>query len=237
MYISLKVFQTFINDYFFRFFISNVSSCLLEADVLTIVNTDEQIWRHNKMGLYKYVNSTWKKQDHAFVEMQRKRLAEWRKQETTVRIDRPTRIDKARSVGYRAKQGVILVRQRVDRGGRKRPTIRSGRRSAHSYQRKILSKSYQRIAEERANEKYKNCEVLNSYFVGEDGIYKWYEVILLDRTHPAITADPVFSSIVSKGRAQRGLTSAGKKSRGLRNKGKGAEKIRPSIRAKSGRGN
>ena len=101
----------------------------------------------------------------------------------------------------------------------------------------MLSKSYQQIAEERANEKYKNCEVLNSYFVGEDGIYRWYEIILLDRTHPAITADPVFRSIVSKGRAQRGITSAGKKSRGLRNKGKGAEKIRPSIRAKSGRGN
>lgn len=189
------------------------------------------------MGLYKYVNSTWKKQDHEFVQMQRKRLADWRKQETTVRIDKPTRIDRARSVGYRAKQGVILVRQRVDRGGRQRPTIRSGRRTAHNYQRKILSKNYQQIAEERANEKFKNCEVLNSYFVGEDGIYRWYEVILLDRTHPAITADKTYSSIVTRGRAQRGLTSAGKKARGLRNKGKGAEKIRPSIRANSGRGN
>lgn len=189
------------------------------------------------MGLYKYVSSVWKKQDHEFVAMQRKRLTEWRNEETTVRIERPTRIDRARSVGYKAKQGIILVRQRVDRGGRQRPTIRSGRRSAHSFQKKILSKNYQQIAEERANAKYKNCEVLNSYFVGEDGIHKWYEVILLDRTHPAITADPVYSQIVSKGRAFRGLTSAARKSRGLRNKGLGAEKIRPSIRAKSGRGN
>lgn len=189
------------------------------------------------MGLYKYVNSAWKKQDNEFVLMQRKRLVEWRKQDTTVRIERPTRIDRARSVGYKAKQGIILVRQRVDRGGRQRPTIRSGRRSAHSFQVKILSKNYQQIAEERANEKFKNCEVLNSYFVGEDGINKWYEVILLDRTHPAITADPVFRTIVTKGRAQRGLTSAAKKSRGLRNKGRGSEKIRPSIRANSGRGN
>jgi len=189
------------------------------------------------MGLYKYVNSTWKKQDHDFVQMQRKRLAEWRKQDATVRIDKPTRIDRARSIGYRAKQGVIIVRQRVDRGGRQRPTIRSGRRTAHNYQRKILAKNYQQIAEERANEKYKNCEVLNSYFVGEDGIYRWYEVILLDRTHPTIASDPIYRNVIDKGRAQRGLTSAGKKARGLRNKGKGAEKVRPSIRSHSGRGN
>lgn len=189
------------------------------------------------MGLYKYVNSAWKKQDHNFMLMHKKRLAEWRKQDSTVRIEKPTRIDRARSVGYRAKPGVIIVRQRVERGGRKRPSIRSGRRTAHSYQGKILSKNYQRIAEERAHEKYKNCEVLNSYFVGEDGIYRWYEVILLDRTHPAIMSDPIYKNIIDKGRAERGLTSAGKKSRGLRNKGLGAEKIRPSIRANSGRGN
>lgn len=190
------------------------------------------------MGLYKYVNSTWKKQDHDFVLMQRKRLTEWRKEDTTVRIEKPTRIDRARSVGYKAKQGVMLVRQRVERGGRQRPTIRSGRRTAHSYQRKILTKNYQQIAEERANEKYKNCEVLNSYFVGEDGTYKWYEVILLDTHHPVIMADPAYTDLtLQRGRANRGLTSAAKKSRGLRNKGLGAEKIRPSIRANSGRGN
>lgn len=190
------------------------------------------------MGLYKYVNSTWKKQDHNFVLMQRKRLTEWRRQDSTVRIEKPTRIDKARSVGYKAKQGIIVVRQRVDRGGRSRPTIRSGRRTAHSFQNKILSKNYQQIAEERANDKFKNCEVLNSYFVGEDGVHRWYEIILIDRTHPAITSDPAYSNVAKqKGRANRGLTSAARKSRGLRNKGIGAEKIRPSINAHSGRGN
>ena len=186
------------------------------------------------MGLYKYLRNSW----GSDIDLQRKMLVEWRKQDSTVRIERPTRLDRARSVGYKAKQGIIVVRQRVDRGGRQRPSIRSGRRTAHNYQAKILSKNYQQIAEERANEKFVNCEVLNSYFVGEDGINKWYEVILIDKNHPAIVADPRYANIARQtGRAYRGLTSAAKKARGLRNKGLGAEKIRPSIRSKSGRGN
>lgn len=190
------------------------------------------------MGLYKYVRQSWKKQDHEFLVMHRKRLAEWRRQDTTVRIDRPTRIDKARSLGYKAKQGIILIRQRVDRGGRMRPSIRSGRRTAHNYQSKVLSKNYQQIAEERANEHYKNCEVLNSYFVGEDAVYRWYEVILIDRNHPSMLANKQLSGIaLQRGRASRGITSAGKKGRGLMNKGLGSEKVRPSIKAHEGKGN
>ena len=190
------------------------------------------------MGLYKYVKNAWKKQDQEFLLMHRKRLTAWRIENSTVRIERPTRIDKARSLGYRSKNGVIMVRQRVDRGGRMRPSIRSGRRSAHNFQRKILSKNYQQIAEERANESYPNCEVLNSYFVGKDAIYEWYEIILLDRAHPEILKDPIYKNVVStSGRAYRGITSAGRKGRGLRRKGLGAEKIRPSNRANDGHAN
>lgn len=82
-------------------------------------------------------------------------------------------------------------------------------------------------------------EVLNSYWVGEDGKHKWYEVILVDPYHPAIKADPQLNWLCTgkhRGRAFRGLTSAGKKGRGLRNKGIGAEKVRPSIRAHGRRG-
>lgn len=190
------------------------------------------------MALYKYVKNTWQDQSKEFSSFQKKRLTQWRAENTTVRIERPTRIDRARSLGYRAKPGVIIVRQRVERGGRMRPSIRSGRRTAHNYQQKNLTKNYQQIAEERANESFENCEVLNSYFVGQDGVYTWYEVILLDRNHPAVLADPVYKDIVAKtGRTYRGLTSAGRKGRGMRNKGFGAEKIRPSVRANSGHGN
>jgi large subunit ribosomal protein L15e len=190
------------------------------------------------MGLYKHVGKVWKGSSPEFKEFHRKRLTEWRSQDTTVRIDKPTRVDKARAVGYRAKQGVIVVRQRVDRGGRMRPNITGGRRSAHSFQNKILAKSYQSVAEERANERYKNCEVLNSYFVGKDGISYWYEVILLDRTSPVIQNDEVYHSIITQtGRVYRGVTSAARKSRGLRGKGLGYEKSRPSNKAAGGHAN
>jgi large subunit ribosomal protein L15e len=44
------------------------------------------------------------------------------------------------------------------------------------------------------------------------------------------------TDVSNKRRVLRGKTSAGQKGRGLRHKGKGAEKIRPSIRAKQSRG-
>ena len=94
-------------------------------------------------------------------------------------------------------------------------------------------KNLQVIAEERAARKFPNLEVLNSYYVAQDGRYKFYEVILVDPHHPVIKNDPHINWIgnpANRGRVFRGLTSAGKKMRGLRNKGKGAEKVRPSRR-------
>ena len=185
------------------------------------------------MGLYKYLKQAWKNPSNEAYATYKNRLIDWRREETSVRIERPTRLDRARSLGYRAKQGIIIVRVRVERGGRKRarPT-KKGRRSKRQTTRKIVRKSYQWIAEERGNKKYKNCEVLNSYYVGEDGIYKWFEVILIDRDHPQIMNDKGLMNLANqRGRVYRGLTSAGRKSRGLSGKGKGFEKMRPSRRA------
>ncbi|MBU1975205.1 MAG: 50S ribosomal protein L15e [Nanoarchaeota archaeon] len=187
------------------------------------------------MGYLKYVRDLWKKPKENLGDLWQERLILWRREPSTVRIPRPTRIDRARSLGYVAKDGFVIVRQRLKRGGKQRPNIQKGRRSKHSTQRLTLKISYQRIAEERANKKYPNCEVLNSYWVAEDGIYAWYEVILVDRDHPAILSDPRLGWIKGqRNRVGRGLTSSGKKARGLRNKGKGAEKARPS-RAAQGR--
>jgi len=191
------------------------------------------------MGMYKHIRDMWKKPQKNMPELWRERLLKWRTEPSTVRIERPTRIDKARSLGYKAKQGFLIVRQRVPRGGHFRGSYLGGRRSKHQRKVMILSKSYQQIAEERANRKYPNCEVLNSYWVAKDGIYAWYEVILIDKAHPAIKSDSDINWITArqhKRRAYRGLTSAARKSRGLRRKGKGAEKIRPSLRAKGRRG-
>jgi large subunit ribosomal protein L15e len=115
-----------------------------------------------------------------------------------------------------------------------REQLKSGRRPKTQRRKKIVNKNYQTIAEERANKRFKNCEVLNSYYVAQDGKHAWFEVILIDPHHPGIRSDPALKWVAEnqhRGRVFRGLTSAGRKARGLRNKGKGAEKIRPSLRA------
>ena len=183
------------------------------------------------MSMYKYVREAWKKPKTS--EFYKYRLVEWRRQPVSVRIKKPTRIDRARALGYKAKPGFIVVRQRVSRSRRMHSKDAfKGRRPKTSSRRKDLNKSYQQIAEERAARNHVNCEVLNSYPVVEDGKSFWFEIILVDRTNPHILADDKINWIsLQKGRTFKGLTSRGKKSRGLRNKGKGAEKLRPSRRA------
>lgn len=190
------------------------------------------------MATYKYIRDSWKKPKASLGELMKERLIEWRREPVTVRIHRPTRLDRARSLGYKAKQGIIVVRQRVMRGGRMRPKSAGGRRPKAFRRTKVLDLSYQVVAEMRAASKYRNCEVLNSYPVAEDGIYKWYEVILVDVNHPAIKKNATLRWVTKgthTGRAHRGLTSAARSSRGLYKKGKGAEKIRPSLGANKGR--
>lgn len=188
--------------------------------------------------LYSKIKSLWKNPlsaEHRAIWF--KRLVEWRNGGAVVRIERPTRLDRARTLGYRAKQGIILVRVRVIRGGRKRRgSLKKGRRSKNARARKVLDINYQSVAERRANNQFKNCEVLNSYYVGKDGRNAFYEVILVDRDHPQAKKDEQLKGITTqKGRVYRGLTSSARKSRGLRNKGKGAEKARPSRTANSKR--
>ncbi|MEK6962941.1 MAG: 50S ribosomal protein L15e [Nanoarchaeota archaeon] len=189
------------------------------------------------MGFYKYIRDAWKKPSSGLGETYKNRLIEWRKEPVTVRLEHPTRLDRARSLGYRAKPGFVIVRQRLDRGGRMREkAIMGGRKPKKQRRLKVLAMNYQWVAEQRANDKYVNCEVLNSYWVGEDGKRIWHEVILVDRAHPQVLANKQLMHLVeSRGRVYRGITSAGRKSRGLRHKGVGAEKIRPSLGANKGR--
>jgi large subunit ribosomal protein L15e len=81
--------------------------------------------------------------------------------------------------------------------------------------------------------------VLNSYWVGQDGKLKYYEVIMVDGHHPSIRADKNLAWMANathRGRAERGKTSAGRKGRGMREKGIGTEKTRPSIRSHANQG-
>jgi len=196
------------------------------------------------MGYYKYVKETYrdikrkvKKPEHkALRDLVMGRKKAWRKGPSTSRVEKPTRIDRARSYGYKSKQGFVIVRSRVRRGGMRKSRPSSGRKPKRMGIAKITPrKSIQRIAEERVQKKFPNLEVLGSYWLWEDGQYKWFEVVMVDPYHPAIINDKDVNWVCEKQhrhRVFRGLTPAGKKGRGLTKKGMGAEKVRPSLRAK-----
>ena len=120
----------------------------------------------------------------------RDRVITWRKQDAVTRIEKPSRILRARRLGYKAKQGIIVVRMRVGTGGmrRKRPT--GGRRPKHLGVTRIKAAvNMKQVAERRVLERYPNMSLLGSYFIYKDGMHYWYEVILADRSHPRITKD------------------------------------------------
>lgn len=189
------------------------------------------------MGITQYLREAWKKPD---VKTLRERMIDWRNSEAIVRVEKPLRLDRARNLGYKAKKGVIVVRIRLMRGGHKRSRPNKGRRSKRLHIRKNLKMNYREIAEQRVARKFKNMEVLNSYNIGQDGIYGFYEVILVDRASPEIKSDKELSFVTksaSKGRSFRAITSASRKARGLRNSTVKAPKVRPSLRANFRRGN
>lgn len=164
----------------------------------------------------------------------------YRKGKSVERINRPTKLYRARELGYKAKQGFIIVRSRIRKGTRRKSRPKMGRKPRAMGVNKITpKKNLQRIAEERAQKKYPNLEVLNSYKVYDDGRNIYFEVIFVDPNHPRILSDPNIKWIAEpqhKKRVNRGLTSAGKRGRGLHKKGWGTEKNRPSLRANKNRG-
>lgn len=190
------------------------------------------------MSYYKYAREQYEQPKKNLDELWQERLVEWRDQEAIVKIDNPTRIPKARTQGYKAKEGFTVVRARIRKGNSKRERVSGGRRPKRTGQSRFSPKKSNRvIAEQRVSDRYDNLEVLNSYWVAEDGTYKWFEILMLDPDHPQIKSDDDVNFVVDqRDRAERGLTPAAKKSRGLGNKGKGAEKVRPSGNANDGKG-
>ena len=192
-------------------------------------------------SMYAFVREAWKVPEKSGVKsLLWDRMQTWRREGSVVRLERPTRIDRARSLGYKAKQGIAVARVQVRRGGRRASRYVRARRTARmGKNHSTPGKSIQRIAEERASRKFPNMEVLNSYWVGQDGKLKYYEVILVDGHHPSIQADRNLAWMAEsthRGRAERGKTSAGRKGRGMATRGKGTEKTRPSIRSHANQG-
>ncbi len=161
---------------------------------------------------YEFIAEAWKKPSAAY----KPKLRAIKAHDAIERVERPTRLNRARALGYKAKQGFAIVRVRVPKGGRKKQKARKARKPLTSGNFYNPKRSHQAIGEMRVGRKFPNMEVLNSYYIGEDGEYTFYEVIMVDPHNPAIKADKTVSwTINQKGRANRGLTSAGRKSRGI----------------------
>ena len=114
----------------------------------------------------------------------------WRKQNAVTRVDKPSRITRARRLGYKAKQGITVVRMRVGTGGMRRQRPRGGRRPKHLGVTRIKAAvSMKQVAERRVLERYPNMKLFGSYFLYKDSKYYWFEVILADKSHKSIQKD------------------------------------------------
>jgi large subunit ribosomal protein L15e len=167
------------------------------------------------MGYAKYLKQFRKSPEYD--KIVKERLISWRTEPVVIRVERPTKLDRAHSLGYKAKQGFVLARIKIGKGSSKREDFAGGRKPLHAGMTSITPKmNLQHIAETRVARKFPNLEVLNSYYVAEDGKQIWFEVILVDPNHPCIKNDPKLNWVCSpanKRRVFRGLTSAGKSSR------------------------
>ena len=137
-----------------------------------------------------YMSETWTKMwKNNSDELKSKAIA-WRAEPTIHRIERPRRLDRARRLGYKAKQGIVVVRTRVSRGGMRKQRPVAGRRPKHLGVVHIKQGiNMRKVAERRVSEKFPNLEVMGSYYLHKDGMNIWYEVILADTAHPAISKD------------------------------------------------
>merc|ERR1712060_360056 len=108
--------------------------------------------------------------------MSRVRVWEFRQLPAIHRASRPTRPDKARRLGYKAKQGFVIFRVRIKRGGRKRKVSKGicyGKPSTSGVTKIKATRNLKSVAEERVGRKFGSLRVLNSYWVCNDAVNKW----------------------------------------------------------------
>lgn len=183
------------------------------------------------MSMYKQMKQTFISEYKNRSDVYKSKIIKWNSEPPVIRVDGPTNIARARELGYRAKDGILMARIRVHGGSKKRKQAGGGRKPSKSGRYFTFRKSSQAIAEERASRKFSNTVALNSYFVGESGSEKYFEVILLEKNSNALASDKRYANIVSKkGRAYRGLTSSGKRHRGIIRKRFGSHRLRQANR-------
>ncbi len=161
------------------------------------------------MSMYKEMGKTIREEYKKRTDIYKDKTVKWASEPSVVRIDKPTNLQRARELGYKDIVGVVVARVRVVKGKRKRPSVGGGRKPSKSGRFYSRGKSLQAIAEERAARRFINCEVLNSYFVGDTGATAFYEVMLLDRSSPSVLARKDYVGVINRrGRSFRSLTKA-----------------------------
>jgi len=185
------------------------------------------------MGANKYIRAAFQKEwkgvtdsDYDYASLMRQRGLEYRNSEqAVVKVDHPTNLPSARSVGYKAKQGIFVVRVRVRKGTGTHHRPKNKRRPKRQGQAKLSRKlSTQSMAEQKASKRFTNAESIGSYKVAEDGKWHYFEVIMADRTASTVLADKNLKFLAHghQGRAERGKSYAGgvNKEYNLKNKRK-----------------
>ena len=117
------------------------------------------------MGAYKYLEEIWKKKQSDLMRfVLRMRTWEYRQLPAIFRCSRPSRPEKARKLGYKAKQGYVVYRVRVRRGGRKRPVAKGIVHGKPKHQGVVglkFARSLRSVAEERVGRKLGNLSTIS----------------------------------------------------------------------------
>ena len=130
------------------------------------------------MGAYKYMRQSYQKTFATKNPVMRNRLIAWHKEHTLVRVDTPTNIIRARSLGYKATKDFIIVRVRISKGKRVRRRADLGRKPGKNRKEVNPGAPLGYYAEVKASRKFNNLEVVGVYFVGMTGTDKYFEVIM-----------------------------------------------------------
>ncbi len=131
-------------------------------------------------GAYSYIRKSFGQSFKQRSPVFRARVQAWARQRRAVRVQRPLNPGRARELGYEAKREFVVVRARVGKGKRARPSPRLGRKPGKNVKRVSLGKSLQWLAEQKALRTHNNLSLVGSYFVGSAGDVEYYEVILRD---------------------------------------------------------
>lgn len=140
--------------------------------------------------MYKMMQKLWRERPEALRSLLRKRMVAWRRMKAVERVEKPLRIDRARELGYKAKQGYVVALVRVRRGGFSKPRPRSGRRQkALGVVKHKVNVSMKEEAVQRFIKQFPNLRPLGAYPLAQDSLYRWYEVVAVDPSHPAVQAN------------------------------------------------